>query len=104
MRPSPPSPPTKEMPMPDGATVTQVTFEAGLDELTSIVARVDAEDVTVHEMCELFARGKALEKELRNYLTTQQGKLDEIERGEHLPEFIIVPPCAATTAQADSDV
>ena len=43
-------------------------------------------------MCRLFAEGKGLEKELRVYLEAQQGRLDEIEGGEHLPEFRIVAP------------
>jgi exodeoxyribonuclease VII small subunit len=76
------------------ATATEVTFEAGYEELKGIVTRLDADDVSVHDMCELFARGKGLEKALRGYLTTQQGKLDEIEAGENLPEFAIVPPSA----------
>ena len=82
--------------MSDGTAVTEVAFEAGYDELKGIVARLDAEDVSVHEMCELFARGKGLEKALRGYLTSQQGKLDEIEAGDHLPEFAIVAPLEPT--------
>lgn len=79
--------------MSDASTaVTEITFEAGYEELKRIVARLDAEDVSVHVMCELFARGKGLEKALRGYLATQQGKLDEIEAGENLPEFTIVAP------------
>jgi exodeoxyribonuclease VII small subunit len=80
--------------MPETTAVAQVTFERGYEDLKGIVARLDAEDVSVHEMCELFARGKGLEKALRGYLTTQQGKLDEIEAGENLPEFAIVAPSA----------
>lgn len=78
--------------MAEAGGAVEVTFEAGYEELKTIVARLDAEDVSVHEMCELFARGKGLEKALRGYLTTQQGKLDEIEAGENLPEFRIVAP------------
>ena len=74
--------------------IAEVTFEAGYEDLKGIVTRLDAEDVSVHDMCELFARGKGLEKALRGYLTTQQGKLDEIEAGENLPEFAIVAPSA----------
>lgn len=87
------------------ADATEVTFEAGYEELKSIVARLDADDVSVHEMCELFARGKGLEKALRGYLTTQQGKLDEIEAGENLPEFAIVAPAGEpelTAARLDA--
>lgn len=71
---------------------SEVTFEDGYEELKRIVTRLDAEDVTVHEMCELFARGKGLERALRGYLETQKGKLDEIEAGENLPEFTIIAP------------
>jgi exodeoxyribonuclease VII small subunit len=78
--------------MADASTSTEVTYEAGYEELKTIVARLDADDVSVHEMCQLFARGKGLEKSLREYLTTQQGKLDQIEAGENLPEFVIVAP------------
>ncbi len=80
---------------------SEVTFEDGYEELKRIVTRLDAEDVTVHEMCELFARGKGLERALRGYLETQKGKLDEIEAGENLPEFTIVPP-SATPAVASA--
>jgi len=86
--------------MADATTITEVTFEDGYEELKSIVARLDAEDVSVHEMCELFARGKGLEKALRGYLETQQGKLDEIEAGDDLPEFAIVAPSAPAAEEA----
>ena len=89
--------------MSDPTAVTEVTFEAGYDDLKSIVARLDAEDVCVHEMCELFARGKGLEKALRGYLSTQQGKLDEIEAGDHLPEFAIVAPSAPADSATDGN-
>lgn len=89
--------------MAEASSGTQVTYEAGYEELKSIVARLDADDVSVHEMCELFGRGKGLEKSLRQYLTTQQGKLDEIEAGENLPEFVIVAP-AASGSEAERDV
>jgi exodeoxyribonuclease VII small subunit len=75
-------------------TATEVTFEDGYDELKRIVGRLDDDEVTVHEMCDLFARGKGLEAALRGYLSTQQGKLDEIEAGEDLPRFTIVAPAA----------
>ena len=78
--------------MSDATAIAEVTFEDGYDDLKDIVARLDAEDVSVHEMCELFARGKGLEKALRTYLEAQKGKLDEIEAGENLPEFAIVAP------------
>jgi exodeoxyribonuclease VII small subunit len=77
------------------AAAAEVTFEDGYAKLKDIVARLDADDVSVHEMCELFAQGKGLEKALRGYLTTQKGKLDSIEAGEDLPNFVIVAPGVA---------
>jgi exodeoxyribonuclease VII small subunit len=85
--------------MAEASTITEITYEDGYEELKSIVARLDAEDVPVHEMCELFARGKGLEKSLRGYLTTQPGKLDEIEAGENLPTFSIVAPPAPSAEE-----
>ena len=73
------------------------------DELKRIVERLDAEDVSVHEMCELFGTGKSLEKELRAYLETQQGKPDEIEAGEHLPAYRIVAASAPGQAGEDDE-
>jgi exodeoxyribonuclease VII small subunit len=76
------------------ADATAVTFEDGYEQLKGIVTRLDADDVPVHESCELFAQGKGLEKALRSYLTEQKGKLDAIEAGQNLPEFRIVAPNA----------
>lgn len=86
--------------MADATNVNEVTFEDGYEELKSIVTRLDAEEVSVHEMCELFARGKGLEKALRGYLETQQGQLNEIEAGENLPEFAIVAPSAPAAGES----
>lgn len=71
---------------------TEVTFEDGYEQLKEIVKRLDDADVSVHETGELFGRGKSLEKELRTYLETQQGKLTKIEAGQDLPKFRIVAP------------
>lgn len=81
--------------------VTELTFEEGYEELKGIVKRLDAEDASVHDTCELFARGKGLEKELRSYLTTQQGKLERIEAGEDLPKFRIVAPSGGADDQGE---
>jgi exodeoxyribonuclease VII small subunit len=73
-----------------------ITFETGYDELKGIVARLNADDVSVHEMFEGFRRGKGLEHSLRSYLTEREGELTEIEQGKNLPEFNIVAPSADT--------
>ena len=87
------------------AAMTEITFEDGYEELKEIVAALDREDVTVHEMCEHFARGKGLEKALREYLEAHRGKLTEIEQGQHIPEFRIVAPSEPSEEyESDGDV
>jgi len=72
----------------------ELTFEEGYERLKAIAARLDEEEVPVSELCELFAEGKGLERALSEYLEQQQGRLEEIERGEGVPPFKIVssPP------------
>jgi exodeoxyribonuclease VII small subunit len=80
-----------------------ITFETGYDELKDIVARLGAEDVSVHEMFEGFRRGKGLEKALRSYLTDREGELAEIEQGKNLPEFEIVASTADIQSTTERD-
>jgi exodeoxyribonuclease VII small subunit len=80
-----------------------ITFESGYDELKDIVARLNAEDVSVHEMFEGFRRGKGLEQALRGYLTEREGELTEIEQGKNLPEFKIVAPSADDGSASATD-
>jgi exodeoxyribonuclease VII small subunit len=77
-----------------------ITFEAGYEELKTIVGRLDADDVSVHEMFEGFRRGKGLERSLRAYLTEREGELREIEEGRNLPEFNIVAASGPVEAPA----
>jgi hypothetical protein len=67
------------------------------------VARLGAEDVSVHEMFEGFRRGKGLEKALRSYLTDREGELAEIEQGKNLPEFEIVASPADIQSTTEHD-
>ncbi len=70
----------------------RITFEQGYEELKSIVASLDDPELPVHEMFEGFRRGKGLEKTLRAYLQEREGELAELEEGNNLAEFEIVPP------------
>ena len=79
-----------------------ITFEKGYEELKSIVARLNDEDVSVHEMFEGFRRGKGLEQALRGYLTEREGELTEIEQGNNLPEFNVVAPSGSSGKGRDS--
>jgi exodeoxyribonuclease VII small subunit len=88
---------TIETPQPE-----KLTFEQANDELRRIVARLDEDDVPVHEICELTARGKALVAVQRAYLTEQQTRIEQIEAGEDLPLFEIVAPERAAAADEPS--
>lgn len=82
------------------STPTTITFQSGWDELQTITSRLD-EGVAVEETIELLARGRGLERTLRDYLTSCKARIEEIERGEGLREFVIStlaePPSAAGT-------
>jgi len=69
----------------------EITFEDGYEELKTIVARLDEDGVPVTEMIDSFRRARGLEKALRQYLAEQEGELLEIEQGQNLPLFTIVP-------------
>ena len=73
-----------------------ITFEQGYERLKEIAARIDEEEVPVSELCELFAEGKGLERALSEYLESQQGRLEEIERGEGVASFEIVSASTPT--------
>lgn len=74
------------------AEATEITFEAGYERLQAIADRVNAEKVPVHEMCDLFAEGKGLDKALTAYLAEQKTRVEKIENGEEIQAFRIVAP------------
>ena len=71
---------------------TAITFEKGYRRLQEISERVSSDEVAVHEMCELFAEGKGLDRALTSYLAEQRSRVESIERGEEIRAFRIVPP------------
>ncbi|HEX3803325.1 MAG TPA: exodeoxyribonuclease VII small subunit [Solirubrobacteraceae bacterium] len=76
--------------MSDTPTETaSVTFERGYERLQEIATRLNEDDVTVSEMCDLFAEGKGLEQALIQYLDTQQARVQAIESGEGVRAFTI---------------
>ena len=71
---------------------TSISFEKGYRRLQEISERVSSDEVPVHEMCELFAEGKGLERALSAYLAEQRSRVESIERGEEIRAFKVVPP------------
>lgn len=83
---------------------TPITFEKGYRRLQEISERVSSDEVPVHEMCELFAEGKGLERALSVYLAEQRSRVECIERGEEIRAFKVVPPAdAAATPEPGED-
>jgi exodeoxyribonuclease VII small subunit len=74
--------------------VTEVTFEEGYRRLQEIAERVNAQEVPVQEMCDLFAEGKGLDKALSAFLAEQKTRVERIEAGEEIQAFKIVAPSA----------
>jgi exodeoxyribonuclease VII small subunit len=67
-----------------------IVFEAGYERMKEIGARLDSGDVTVAEMCDLYAEGKGLGRALMEYLDEREGELQEIDEGRNLPRFKVV--------------
>jgi exodeoxyribonuclease VII small subunit len=79
-------------------TASAITFEDGYARLNDIATRLTSDEVPVHEMCDLFAEGKGLEKALSAYLDEQKSRVEAIERGEGIQPFTVVAPGADTNA------
>jgi exodeoxyribonuclease VII small subunit len=72
-----------------------ITFEDGYRRLQTIAERLGADEVPVHEMCDLFAEGKGLEQALGRYLAEQKARVEAIERGEGVQPFRVTAPARA---------
>jgi exonuclease VII small subunit len=70
----------------------EIVFEAGYERMKEIGARLDSADVTVAEMCDLYAEGKGLGRALMEYLDEREGELQEIDEGRNLPRFRVLGP------------
>jgi exodeoxyribonuclease VII small subunit len=69
-----------------------ITFEDGYRRLQTIAERLGADEVPVHEMCDLFAEGKGLATALTSYLDEQKARVEAIERGDEIQAFKVVAP------------
>jgi exodeoxyribonuclease VII small subunit len=75
-----------------------ISFEDGYERMKQISAKLESEDLTVSEMCQSYAEGKALGKALLAYLDGREGELKEIDEGKNLPAFEIVASSNGTAA------
>ncbi|MDQ3759102.1 MAG: exodeoxyribonuclease VII small subunit [Actinomycetota bacterium] len=82
---------------------TSVTFEDGYSRLQKIADQVNSEEVRVHEMCDLYAEAKGLDKALTGYLDEQKGRVEKIEKGEGIQAFRIEAPSDDGAESAGDD-
>jgi exonuclease VII small subunit len=81
---APPAVATTQPPQP-----VELTFEQGYDRLQEIARRLGDQQVSVSEMCELFAEGRGLELALTEFLDHERARVEAIERGEDVRAFRI---------------
>jgi exodeoxyribonuclease VII small subunit len=75
-----------------------ISFEDGYERMKQISAKLESEDLTVSEMCQSYAEGKALGKALLAYLDERESELKEIDEGKNLPAFEIAASSNGTVA------
>ena len=75
--------------MSEAAEPQAISFEAGLERLEAIAARLDRADVTVQETIALLREGRGLERALRAYLADAEAQLREIEAGRDIPAYVV---------------
>lgn len=68
-----------------------ISFEKGMEELESIVERLEEGGASISQTVEDCRRAKGLEQSLRSYLQNCEGELKRIEANEGLPEIQIGP-------------
>lgn len=71
--------------------LTPVSFEAGMEELRSLLERLEDDQLGLEAIIITCRRAKILEHSLRNYLVQAQGKLEQLDASE-LPRLIIGEP------------
>ena len=65
----------------DATPVGEMTFEAALAELESVVARLESGDVPLEESITLYARGAELRAHCEDKLKAAEARVTEIAQG-----------------------
>jgi|tagenome__1003787_1003787.scaffolds.fasta_scaffold20315497_2 exodeoxyribonuclease VII small subunit len=81
----------------------EIVFEAGYERMKEIGSRLDSGEVTVAEMCDLYAEGKGLGRALMEYLDEREGELQEIDEGRNLPRFKVVATAGEVQAEGSRE-
>jgi exodeoxyribonuclease VII small subunit len=70
------------------APVEQMSFEAALKELESIVSRLEQGEVDLEDSIALYERGQALKAHCETRLKAAEGRLEKIVHGAKGPEGV----------------
>ena len=68
--------------------VSEMSFEAALKELESIVARLEQGEVDLEDSIALYERGQALKAHCETKLKAAEGRLEKIVHGAKGPEGV----------------
>ena len=61
-----------------GPVIAEMTFEAALEELESIVAKLERGDVPLEQSIRIYERGELLKKHCDGLLKTAEQKIEKI--------------------------
>jgi exodeoxyribonuclease VII small subunit len=75
-----------EKPNKQATPVGEMSFEAALKELESIVARLEQGEVDLEDSIVLYERGQALKAHCETKLKAAEGRLEKIVHGTKGPE------------------
>ncbi len=63
--------------------IAKLSYEEARDELQSVVAQLEQQNVSLEASMALWERGEALASHCENFLTGARKKLDEISKEEN---------------------
>ncbi|MSQ91057.1 MAG: exodeoxyribonuclease VII small subunit [Phycisphaerales bacterium] len=79
----------------EGLDVAQLTYEAALSELESIIARIEAGDVPLDESLRQYRRGAALVRRCRDVLDGARSEVERIAASDLIARVDEVKPQSA---------
>jgi exodeoxyribonuclease VII small subunit len=73
---------------PNAIAVEEMSFEAALKELETIVGRLEQGEVDLEDSITLYERGQALKAHCEGKLKAAEGRLEKIVQGARGPEGV----------------
>lgn len=84
------------------ATPEEIPFGEAYEELKTITAKLNNEEVEADELVEILSRGKGLEAACREHLTGIEQEIKEIESGKGVKPIKIVARKPTATSDIDT--